>query len=112
MLEASIAKPDPGAAYNICDDEAAPPQDVIAFAAVSMLIAMWISLKWMSSIDEAAREAHKWSWFWGGSSGMAVGGMFVILAAMPQAAAVKIPAWYAERTDPAAYAAIIGGAAA
>jgi len=78
---------------------------VVAFAAVSMLIAMWISLKWMSSIDEAAQEAHKWSWFWGGSSGMAVGGVFVILAAMPQAAALKIPAWYADRTDPAAYAA-------
>jgi nucleoside-diphosphate-sugar epimerase len=33
VLEASIGKPDPGAAYNVCDDEAAPPQDVIAFAA-------------------------------------------------------------------------------
>ncbi len=33
VLEASIAKPDPGAAYNVCDDEAAPPQDVIAYAA-------------------------------------------------------------------------------
>ncbi|MCE7998353.1 MAG: SDR family oxidoreductase [Rhodobiaceae bacterium] len=33
VLEASIAKPNPGAAYNVCDDEAAPPQDVVAFAA-------------------------------------------------------------------------------
>ena len=33
VLEASIGKPDPGAAYNVCDDEAAPPQDVIAYAA-------------------------------------------------------------------------------
>ena len=78
---------------------------IIAFAVVYMLIAMWSSLKWMSAIDEAAREAHKWAWFWGGSSGMAVGGVFVILASMPQAASLKIPAWYAERTDPAAYAA-------
>ena len=31
-LEASMARPNPGAAYNVCDDEAAPPQDVIAFA--------------------------------------------------------------------------------
>lgn len=31
-LRASMAAPDPGAAYNLCDDEAAPPQDVIAFA--------------------------------------------------------------------------------
>lgn len=33
VLEASIARPDPGAVYNVCDDEPAPPQDVIAFAA-------------------------------------------------------------------------------
>lgn len=32
VLEASMARPNPGAAYNVCDDEAAPPQDVIAFA--------------------------------------------------------------------------------
>jgi nucleoside-diphosphate-sugar epimerase len=32
-LRASIARPDPGAAYNVCDDEAAPPEDVLAFAA-------------------------------------------------------------------------------
>lgn len=33
VLEASIAKPNPGAIYNVCDDEPAPPQDVIAYAA-------------------------------------------------------------------------------
>lgn len=33
VLEASIARPNAGAAYNVCDDEAAPPQDVVAFAA-------------------------------------------------------------------------------
>ncbi len=33
VLEASMAKPNPGAAYNVCDDEAAPPQDVVAYAA-------------------------------------------------------------------------------
>jgi nucleoside-diphosphate-sugar epimerase len=32
-LRASMAAPAPGRAYNVCDDEAAPPQDVIAFAA-------------------------------------------------------------------------------
>lgn len=32
-LEASIAAPNPVRAYNLCDDEAAPPQDVIAHAA-------------------------------------------------------------------------------
>jgi nucleoside-diphosphate-sugar epimerase len=32
VLSASIAKPNPGAIYNVADDEPAPPQDVIAFA--------------------------------------------------------------------------------
>ncbi|MBY6118907.1 SDR family oxidoreductase [Mameliella alba] len=33
VLRASIARPNPGAAYNLCDDAPAPPQDVIACAA-------------------------------------------------------------------------------
>ncbi len=33
VLEASIERPHPGAIYNVCDDEAAAPEDVIAHAA-------------------------------------------------------------------------------
>ncbi len=33
VLAASMAQPNGGAIYNVCDDEAAPPQDVIAHAA-------------------------------------------------------------------------------
>ncbi|TVQ34125.1 MAG: SDR family oxidoreductase [Geminicoccaceae bacterium] len=33
VLLASIARPNPGAVYNVCDDEPAPPQDVVEFAA-------------------------------------------------------------------------------
>jgi len=33
VLEASLAKPDAGAIYNVCDDDPAPPQDVIGYAA-------------------------------------------------------------------------------
>ena len=33
ILQASMIAPNPGAIYNVCDDEAAPPQDVIAYAA-------------------------------------------------------------------------------
>jgi len=32
VLLASIARPDPGTAYNVCDDDAADPAEVIAFA--------------------------------------------------------------------------------
>ena len=33
VLEASIARPNPGAVYNVCDDAPAPPEDVLAHAA-------------------------------------------------------------------------------
>ncbi|MBT8155872.1 SDR family oxidoreductase [Epibacterium ulvae] len=33
VLTASLARPNPGAVYNLCDDIPAPPQDVIGFAA-------------------------------------------------------------------------------
>lgn len=33
VLEASMVKPQAGAVYNVCDDEAAPPQTVMAYAA-------------------------------------------------------------------------------
>ncbi|MEL7253436.1 MAG: SDR family oxidoreductase [Pseudomonadota bacterium] len=33
VLAASIARPNPGAAYNVCDNDPAPPQDVIGYAA-------------------------------------------------------------------------------
>ena len=33
MLAASMAKPNPGRAYNACDDVPCPPQEVVAFAA-------------------------------------------------------------------------------
>ncbi|MGE4219383.1 MAG: SDR family oxidoreductase [Alphaproteobacteria bacterium] len=39
VLHASIARPDPGAAYNVCDDEAAPPQEVIAHACALLGVA-------------------------------------------------------------------------
>ena len=32
VLAASMGRPNPGAAYNVCDDEAAPPDEVIAHA--------------------------------------------------------------------------------
>ncbi len=33
VLKASIDRPDPGRAYNLCDDDPAPPQEVLAHAA-------------------------------------------------------------------------------
>lgn len=33
VLDASIQRPDPGAIYNVCDDDPTPPEDVLAHAA-------------------------------------------------------------------------------
>ncbi len=33
VLDASMARPDPGRVYNVCDDTPAPPQDILAYAA-------------------------------------------------------------------------------
>lgn len=33
VLHASLQRPNPGAIYNVCDDDPAPPQDVIGYAA-------------------------------------------------------------------------------
>ena len=33
VLAASLAKPKPGRAYNVCDDEPCPPQEVVGYAA-------------------------------------------------------------------------------
>jgi len=72
------------------------------FAVILMIGGMAFSVAWMRAIDEAAREAHKSAWFWGGCSGMAVGGVGIVLASLPQAQALQFVAWDG-RTDPAAY---------
>lgn len=46
VLLASMAKPDPGAIYNVCDDEPAPPQDVIAYACARLGLAPPSEIPW------------------------------------------------------------------
>lgn len=72
------------------------------FTVVLMIGAMVMSVAWMRAIDEAAREAHKAAWFWGGCSGMALGSVGIVLATLPQAETLQFVAWNG-RTDPAAY---------
>ncbi|MDY6922426.1 MAG: hypothetical protein SWI22_00510 [Pseudomonadota bacterium] len=73
-------------------------------AVVSMVGAMVISVAWMRAIDEAAREAHKAAWFWGGCGGMSVGCAVLIMTTLPQSTEWRFAA-IGGRTDPAAYAA-------
>lgn len=41
-------------------------------ASLAMAAAVLIVVWWWRRLDEAAREAHKWAWFWGGNVGLAV----------------------------------------
>lgn len=78
---------------------------LVAFIAVAAMVgAMVISVAWMRAIDEAAREAHKAAWFWGGCGGMSLGGVLLIMTSLPQSAEWSFAAFNG-RTDPAAYAA-------
>lgn len=52
-------------------------------AILASLVAVYLHWK---RLDEAAREAHKAAWYWGGSGGLAVGGLLVgYLMANPEA---------------------------
>ena len=81
----------------------------LIFSAVVMGFSIWIGGLWMRSIDEAAQEAHKWAWYWGGSCGMAVGGVIALMAVPQRAASLDLPSLLPDRTDPAAY--LVTGAA-
>lgn len=39
---------------------------------------MLLSWTWWRRLDEVAREAHKFAWYWGGSTGLATGLMVVV----------------------------------
>ncbi len=56
-----------------------PNWAILATAAVAGSIGAWASLRYWRRIDEAAREAHKSAWYWGGQAGM-VAAMLLVLA--------------------------------
>lgn len=61
ILEASIGRPNPGAVYNVCDDDAAPPQDVIAYACALLGVAAPPEIPYAeaaSSMSEMARSFY------------------------------------------------------
>lgn len=59
VLRASMAKPNPGAIYNVADDEPAPPQDVIAYAAELLDIAPPPAVPFEEAdISDAARSFY------------------------------------------------------
>lgn len=75
-----------------------------AIAVVLSLGSFAYGAYWMKSIDEAAQEAHKWSWFWGGSAALAVGMVAFVLSFAPATEKWDVPTLH-DRADPVAYAA-------
>lgn len=47
-----------------------PPALVFSASLVAIAVFFWVCVIYWRNIDEAAREAHKFAWFWGGTGGM------------------------------------------
>jgi len=48
----------------------APQLGVVLLAAAVAVFSAIHSLYWWRALDEAAQEAHKWAWWWGGNLGL------------------------------------------
>ena len=60
----------------------APSIGVVVLAAGLAVFLALHTLYWWRSLDEAAQEAHKWAWWWGGNLGFIAGGAAVVIAAL------------------------------
>ena len=58
-----------------------PPALILGGGLVAVAVLLWVSVIYWQNIDEAAREAHTFAWFWGGSGGL--------LLMLPVAAAIR-----------------------
>lgn len=81
---------------------------VLMAAAIVTLVALgvWMTAMYWRRIDEAAREAHKWAWFWGGNVALLplILGFFFLLE-RPDLGA---PLWPGLEATPSGYA-VTGG---
>lgn len=53
----------------------------LAYAGVMLVgggVGLWLSWRWWVGVDEAVREAHKTSWFWGGSTALILVGAIAL----------------------------------
>jgi len=56
------------------------PLSLTGLIIAALLFVGVTSVTWWRNIDEAAREAHKWSWYWGGTIGLCAVLVLFILA--------------------------------
>ncbi|ADG11332.1 hypothetical protein B7G68_14775 [Caulobacter segnis] len=84
-----------GAGYQLLNDiggGVSPTMFGIAFAIFAPLLGIASVVYWRN-IDEAAREAHKFAWLWGGSVAM-----LVVLALAFLVGDARLVAWMGERS--------------
>ena len=66
-------------------------QRIVAVVLAGTLIVVSVfCVAWWKGLDEAAQEAHKWAWWWGGSAGMSLG-LIALVALVRLGAAEAIP---------------------
>lgn len=51
---------------------------VAVTSALAMAFGLWASVRWWKGLDEAAQEAHKWAWWWGGTVGLCAAGVVLL----------------------------------
>ena len=75
-----------------------PKLGVVLLAAGVAIFSALHSLYWWRALDEAAKEAHKWAWWWGGNLGMVIGGAGVVAATLMD---VNLLPSFVQRSDAA-----------
>lgn len=78
---------------------------VVLVIALAALGGWLISIYW-HQIDEAAREAHKWAWYWGGN--VALLPLVIGLTLLFQNPDTQVPLWPGLEANPAGYVATGG----
>ena len=63
------------AALSAARMDSLPLPLVVAALVVAMAAGVWFNVEYWRRLDEAAREAHKWAWFWGATMGVALAGV-------------------------------------
>jgi hypothetical protein len=84
----------------------APQLGVVLLAAAVAVFSAIHTLYWWRALDEAAREAHKWAWWWGGNLGLVVGGASVVAATLMD---LNLLPAFVQRSDAALVAAGVLG---
>lgn len=65
-----------GLAAAAPDSVLSPAVRVVVIAG-SLAAAAWIGAVYWRTLDEVAREAQKWGWYWGGTTGLVVAAILV-----------------------------------